>query len=303
MRTKASELLQWSLGHFRERRQYFLNRRVHSVSRHESIQSFLKSPPNLRLGALVLLFIAISQVNDPLIDPTLGQEILYWLLRISVLAAGLWVADTLVSRLLADRWPNPVWLKPVVLVSVIGLLPFAVVEILIEPHLPMRPEFVDDDLWAYSPLLALLSEYATVLSILVPMHLLLWLIIDRQQAEPSIVATEAEPQSISQPEFLARATVQRVEDVLALQAEEHYVRIFTQDGAELIHHRFGDAVEAMPAELGMQVHRSWWVAETAIRSANRDARRWKLQLVSDVTVPVSDSFLASVRERGWLKRV
>ncbi len=247
----------------------------------------------------MLLFIAINQIDDPLMDATIGQELAYWFVRIGVLAVGLWAADMLVSRFFAERWEKPAWLRPVVLVSAIGLLPFALVEILIEPHLPMRPEFVDDDLWAYSPALAWLSEYATVVSIIVPIHLVLWLIIDRRAHEAS---SAPEDGMRSMPAFLEQASVQVVDDILALQAEDHYVRIYTRHGAELVHCRFGDAVEKMPPGLGLQVHRSWWVAGSAVRSAKRGSRRWQLNLVSDVSVPVSDSYVRAVRERGWLKR-
>ncbi len=247
----------------------------------------------------MLVFIAINQLDDPLVDATVGQELLYWGVRMTVLAVGLWTADALVSRVFADRWANPAWLKPVVLVSAIGLLPFALVETLMEPHLPMRPEFMDDDLRAYSPTLAWLSEYATVVSVIVPTHLLLWLILERN-AHDAGDAAEDPLQSI--PTFLEGASVRRAEEVLALQAEEHYVRIYTNNGAELVHYRFGDAVAEMPPELGLRVHRSWWVAEDAVRSAKRGSRRWQLRLESDVSVPVSDSYVQAVREKGWLKR-
>ncbi len=269
------------------------------MSRHPRWNPNPASPRNLRLGALILVFIAISQVDDPLIDATIGQELLYWFVRISVMAIGLWSADALVSRIFANRWNHPAWLRPVVIVSAIGLLPFALAEILIEPHLPMRPEFVDDELWAFSPLLAFLSEYATMVTIVVPVHLLLWLIIDRKaHTESDPVETEAE----SPPKFLQQSSVRQVDDVLALQAEEHYVRIYTADGSELVHYRFGNAVADMPTELGTQVHRSWWVAESAVRSAKRGSRRWQLDLETDVAVPVSDSYVKAVRELGWLKR-
>ncbi|MDJ0910200.1 MAG: LytTR family DNA-binding domain-containing protein [Woeseiaceae bacterium] len=269
------------------------------MSRHPSSNPLLSSPRNLRLGTLILVFITISQIDDPLMNATIGQELAYWFVRIVFMAGGLWSADILVSRFLANRWVNPVWLKPVIIVSAVGLLPFALAEMLIEPHLPMRPEYVDDDLWAISPLLAFVAEYATILTIVVPVHLLLWLIIDRKaQSPPGVVPDEP----LSVPEFLGRSSGLAVDDVLALQAEEHYVRIHTESGAELVHYRFGDAVEEMPAELGLRVHRSWWVAGSAVRSAKRGSRRWQLNLVSDVAVPVSDSYVKAVRERGWLKR-
>ncbi len=247
----------------------------------------------------MLVLIAVNQIDDPLVDATISQELLYWLVRNIVLAAGLWTADVLVSRTFADRLANPEWLKPVVLVSVIGLLPLALVEILIEPHLPMRPEFVDDDLWALSPLLAFLSEYATLVTIVIPVHLLLWLVIDRKAHDAGAAGKD---EALSVPAFLQRTSISQPEDVLALQAEEHYVRVYTQTGAELVHYRFSDAAGEMPVELGLQVHRSWWVAAKAVRSAKRGSRRWQLDLVSDVAVPVSDSFVQAVRDRGWLKR-
>lgn len=251
----------------------------------------------------MLVFIAINEVDDPLVNATIGQELFYWIVRVLVLAGGLWSADILVSRLFANRWANrwanPAWLRPVLLVSAIGLLPLAITELVVEPHLPIRPEYSDDDLWAYSPLLAFLSEYATILSILFPVHLLLWLIIDRKAQPESDAAEEG---AAAPPAFLARAAVQRTEDVLALNAEEHYVCIHTEESTELVHYRFGDAVREMPPELGLQVHRSWWVADDAVRSATRGARRWQLQLSTGVSVPVSDSYVTAVRKKGWLKR-
>lgn len=283
----------------RESREFFASRPVPNVSRHPKTGSRLASPRNLRLGALMLVLIAINQLEDPMIDATIGEELLYWLARNCVLAAGLWTADILVSRTFSGRLEKPDWLKPVVLVSVIGLLPIALAEQLIEPLLPMRPEFRDDDLWAFSPVLAFLSEYATVVTVVIPIHLLLWLVIDRKAHGG---ASRGEPLEQSMPEFLKRSSVPRLDDVLALQAEEHYVRIYTRNGAELVHCRFSDAVAAMPGERGLQVHRSWWVAESAIRSAKRGSRRWQLDLESDVAVPISDSYVKAVRDRGWLKK-
>lgn len=286
------------------------------MSRHPATALNLTSPRNVRLGTLILVFIAINQIDDPLVDPTIAQELAYWFVRISVLAAGLWIGDLLVWRLLPARWSRPAWLKPVLIATAIGLLPFALAEILIEPHLPMRPEFQDDELWAYSPLLAFLSEYATVVSIIVPVHLLLWLILDRRQPADTAIqqgvrvdsanaapsAANGDAPSGAPPAFLERSAVARAEDVIALQAEEHYVRVFTREDEALIHCRFGDAVKEMPQALGLRVHRSWWVADDAVRSASRGARRWQLTLETGTSVPVSDSYVKAVREAGWLSR-
>ena len=251
----------------------------------------------MRFGALLLIM--VNQINDPLVDATLGQAFLFWALRPVVLAAGLWLADEAGSRFLAGRLATPDWLKPVLIVPAMGLVPLAITESFLELQLPFRPEFLDEQLWAQSPALAVLGEFATLASIVIPLNLLLWLIIDRR-THWSVEADESEVQSV--PEFLQRTTSLGVDEVLALEAEEHYVRIYSRNGAELVHYRFGKAAKEMPAELGLRVHRSWWVAESAVRSAQRGSRRWQLNLVTDVAVPVSDSYVKAVRERGWLKK-
>ncbi len=253
----------------------------------------------MRFGALVLLLIMVNQINDPLIDATFGQAFLFWGLRPLVLGFGLWLADEAVAKFLAGRLSTPDWLKPVVLVPAIGLLPLAVTESLLEQQLPFRPEFLDEQLWAQSPVLAVLGEFATLASIVIPLNLLLWLLIDKGvQRTRSPDDTHPPPA----PEFLERTANLKAEDVLALQAEEHYVRVYSREGADLIHYRFGKAAKEMPPELGLQVHRSWWVADSAVRSAQRGSRRWQLDLATDIAVPVSDSYVAAVRERGWLKK-
>ncbi|MDJ0751558.1 MAG: hypothetical protein QNJ11_18880, partial [Woeseiaceae bacterium] len=115
-----------------------MSRHPGTVSRHSQLTTDLASPRNLRLGTLVLLLIALNQINDPLVEPTLGQAFLFWGVRPFMLACGLWLADEMVSRTLAQRLTSPKWLKPVVLVSALGLVPFAVTEALLELSLPFR---------------------------------------------------------------------------------------------------------------------------------------------------------------------
>ncbi len=269
------------------------------MSRHPGLGLDLASPRNLRFGTLVLVLIMVNQINDPLVDATFGQALLFWGLRPIVLACGLWLADEAIARSLPGRLDNPQWLKPVVLVTAIGLVPLALTEALLEQSLPFRPEFLDDELWSYSPILALAGEFLTLASIVIPIHFLLWLIIDRStRVSTSADGAEVQPS----PAFLQRIPNLETDEVLALHAEEHYVRVYSTHGAELIHYRFGDAVKEMPADLGLQVHRSWWVAGNAVQSAKRGARRWQLDIGIESTVPVSDSFVQAVRERGWLKR-
>lgn len=264
------------------------------------------SPRHLRLWALVAVFGTVNQLTDPLVDATLSESLFYWGTRFIAFVVLLWTADILVSRWLSTRLTAPAWLKPVVIVSAVALLPFAMVELFVESRVPLRSEYDDEELWSVSPLLAYVAEYATLASIVVPLHLILWLIIDRKSdAAPAAGADE------ERPPFLEKVPGIGAGDVLALQAEEHYVRVFysqvsnsseSNQGSELVHYRFGDAVREMPESLGTQVHRSWWVADAAVTAAERGTRRWQLKLQSGHSVPVSDSFTRAARERGWLVR-
>lgn len=86
-------------------------------------------------------------------------------------------------------------------------------------------------------------------------------------------------------------------DVVALRAEDHYLRVFTARGSSLIHHRFSDAVRAL-GEAGVQVHRSWWVAKGAVERVERDGERQVLVLPGGVRAPVSRTYLLAARRAG-----
>ncbi|MGF1544111.1 MAG: LytTR family DNA-binding domain-containing protein [Parvularculaceae bacterium] len=90
----------------------------------------------------------------------------------------------------------------------------------------------------------------------------------------------------------------RQERLLALSAEDHYVRVTTIGGDALVSARFSDAVEAVASLPGTQVHRSWWVAEGAPSRLDRSGGRWTLK-VQDLDVPVSRRYRPEARAQGW----
>jgi hypothetical protein len=85
-------------------------------------------------------------------------------------------------------------------------------------------------------------------------------------------------------------------EVLALQMEDHYVRVHTDTGNTLLLMRMRDAVSEMDATEGVQVHRSWWVARAAVEKADRDGRRITLGLRNGLQVPVSRERMQSLPE-------
>ncbi len=110
-------------------------------------------------------------------------------------------------------------------------------------------------------------------------------------------AAEAPPP----PKFLARLPLKlRGAEVFAVEAEDHYLRLHTSRGQDLILMRLADAVAELEGIEGMQVHRSWWVARDAITRAKRGDGRATLTLRDGSRVPVSRTYAGALRERGWL---
>jgi len=87
--------------------------------------------------------------------------------------------------------------------------------------------------------------------------------------------------------------------ILALQVEDHYVRVHTPSGSHLVLMRLSDAIREMDGIDGIKVHRSWWVARTAVAEVRLKTRSGRLILANGLQVPVARSVLASVKTDGW----
>jgi DNA-binding LytR/AlgR family response regulator len=127
----------------------------------------------------------------------------------------------------------------------------------------------------------------------------------RRRPEPGgeLVAPDPVPQTPASPpiRFLERLPPRLLgADIHAVQAEDHYLRVHTARGSDLILMRLADAIAELEGLDGAQTHRSWWVARAAIRAVRRSDGRAMLILASGVEAPVSRNFAPSLRERGWL---
>ena len=233
-----------------------------------------KSPRNLRLWVLFAVLVAVMQFSDPLGGVALADAVLFWSGRVLGAGASLVAAEWFVRRYCANRWNAPAWLKPAVLSMVIAAVPMTLVEVSLETAVPQTAAYDDSALRAWSPLVAALSEYLTILSVVLPLNVLLWAIIDHR-SEPLSQALE---HGAREPAFLKKTNGIALADVIALAAEEHYVRVMTADRSELVYGRLSDAIAEMPESAGMQVHRSWWVAEGGHLTSQRGERRYRLQL-------------------------
>lgn len=98
--------------------------------------------------------------------------------------------------------------------------------------------------------------------------------------------------------FLDRLPVEIGIDIVALEAQEHYTKVYTPLGSALVLYRFGDAVKDMASRRGIQVHRSFWVHTDAIETVDRSGRAYELTLNTGLKVPVSRSYKVKIDELG-----
>ncbi|MGB0797863.1 MAG: LytTR family DNA-binding domain-containing protein [Planktomarina sp.] len=122
---------------------------------------------------------------------------------------------------------------------------------------------------------------------------LTWLVFGPRRAESAPVPDRTPP-------LIARLPHQIRGAVLHLQAEDHYTRVATQNGTDLILLRFSDAVNEVAPMPGLRVHRSHWVASSAIVSVQRHGDGAQITLSNGTTVPASRSNLPQLRQAGLI---
>lgn len=116
--------------------------------------------------------------------------------------------------------------------------------------------------------------------------------------EPADASEKTDPVAV----FLERLPVKfRTAELHAISSEDHYLRVHTSLGEELILMRLADAVRELAGADGLQVHRSWWVAKAGIRDEKRVDGRSLLILPSGTEVPVSRSYRAKAKEAGLIR--
>lgn len=88
--------------------------------------------------------------------------------------------------------------------------------------------------------------------------------------------------------------------VQSLKMQDHYVRVTTPHGSALLLMRMSDAEAELAGIDGARVHRSWWVARSAVTAVRKRGRAVELVLANGLGVPVSRDRQDALRKSGWL---
>ncbi|PWC34120.1 transcriptional regulator [Azospirillum sp. TSO35-2] len=122
-------------------------------------------------------------------------------------------------------------------------------------------------------------------------------------ATPGPAPPDPAPATASDAPFLDRIPPRLGRELLALEMEDHYVRVHTTGGSDLILMRLRDAVAELAGIDGLQVHRSYWVAAAAVAAVERKPDgKLALRLTNGLRVPVSRTHAPAVRAAGWTEK-
>lgn len=115
-------------------------------------------------------------------------------------------------------------------------------------------------------------------------------------SRPRIIASETEPIIAKRPDLFSRlekhADAQRI---LSLCAQDHYVEVTTEKGSELCLMRLNDAISEAEPEEGLQIHRSHWVAKSAVEKLEIKGSSWQVRLTDGRVLIVSQSRLKELK--------
>ena len=212
------------------------------------------------------------------------QRLAYWI--IVMVLGGLWghLCGMAVSRFIdVDERP---WLA-IVVMTVVITGPLSVI-VWAATGLFFHQEF-----YPFSAVPQLIMPVMVVTAAVTTLNVFLG------RAQP--IQTHAAPPEAPRPSpFLDRLPPRlRGATIRAVQAEDHYLRIHTDRGSDLILMRLSDAVEELEGLEGARTHRSWWVARDAVRGVERGDGRATLTLDGGLSAPVSRRYARALREASW----
>jgi hypothetical protein len=247
------------------------------------VQTHRRGTAELALFAAMGLFMAVI---GPFGTDAAPVERLYpyWLICIVGGGAIGILADRLLMRFVPQRWPR-------VLASAAVMTPFVAMLVIAANVALMRGRF---SVAIYLPLLW--SVFVVSLPVMA-VRALAWrpartLVETRLLVAPPLPEAEAV--------FRRRLSAKRrTARLIAIEAEDHYLRVHTDAGAELITARLADALDELALAHGFRTHRSWWVAAEAIQSVRWRRGAGEALLTGEIVAPVSRSNAVVLKAAGW----
>lgn len=250
----------------------------------EIVRQIIRHVAIVLVIALIFAFLGIySHNNQSFLD-----LVWMWVITIGVgSVASLFVAPLIFDREPCANWP--VWIQLPLAAAAIAL-PVTITIILLEASDGQVTPAI------YWPLdfiyVFVVSQVLTIGGYLFQSH---------RESQELVAASNAPPAPDPVEKFLERLPPRyRGAGLYAISSEDHYLRVHTSLGEELILMRLTDAISELEGAGGLQVHRSWWVARDGIADITREGDKPVIALKSGGKAPVSRTYQKAARESGLI---
>lgn len=245
-------------------------------------KAHLASPLPLIILAGVSLILALIGPFGTHASLSMLERIGYW----AIIAFGSYALGDLIGRL-CDLWigTNHKALYSLITGILIGLGVFLIVlalnAMLFGLHLQTGADWT-----------SLASLNVTIIAISIIIVAVLTFARDHVSGVP-----DSQPEN-QPPPLLSRIPLEKRAPLVSLSVEDHYVRIQTLKGQELVLMRMSDAIKEVGETAGAQVHRSHWASFEQVTAVEKLGARTMLIMRQGSPIPVSRANLPKLKKAG-----
>lgn len=132
------------------------------------------------------------------------------------------------------------------------------------------------------------------------------LIAERPAAQPSqtlVTQTSEAPRVDAAPPALPLWLSEFIETYgmpTHLRTSRNYIEVCNEQHSSYVRLSLTSAAQQIPKEMGLRIHKEYYVIRAAVRRSTRDGGRHFLEIGNDIQLPVGRSFLAAVKAEGLI---
>lgn len=204
-------------------------------------------------------------------------RLVYWAVIVVLCYSAGYAANEL-----AERWASTLWQRLVIAAALTSIGVLVIVYVL---------NGVAIGFWATGIQLVVIAANVAAISATITIA---FTVVEQSQTSTDVPTARAA--------ILDRIPFDKRGSLVSIRVEDHYVRIRTTMGEEMVLLRLADAMREVGDTRGLQVYRSHWIALEQVRAATRKGDGAILTLTHGPDIPVSRANVPAIREAGLLPR-